>query len=55
MNVSSASSAQFAQQYSVAVAAKVLDQQKQNGEKALTLIASAAPPPQAGHSLSVFA
>ena len=55
MNVSSTGSAAFAQQYSVTIAAKQLDAQKQNGEKALQLIASAAPPPKPGHTLSVFA
>ena len=55
MNVSSTSAAQFSQQYDVTVAAKALDQQKQNGETAKALIASAAPPPRGGQTISVFA
>ncbi len=55
MNVSSTSAAQFSQQYDVTVASKALDQQRQDGEKTLQLIAAAAPPIRAGSTISVMA
>jgi hypothetical protein len=53
--VGSAGATAFVQQYSVGIAKKSLDAQKQTGEQALQLIASAQPPLKPGQTINVMA
>jgi hypothetical protein len=50
-----AGAAAFVRQYSVGIAQKSLDAQKQSGAQALQLIASAEPPRKPGQTINVMA